>query len=117
VDAVGTQDVRDFVRVSDHGRRAVRENSSGELVDGELGRFDVDVGIDEAGNDISPRNVNALATVVAAESDDVTILDGYVDIEPLFGKDGEHATAGQHKVGRLITPRDRHPVCVDDGLA
>jgi hypothetical protein len=47
----------------------------------------------------------------------VTVLDGYVNVEPFLREDGENAPAGQHKVGGLIAPRDRHPVCVDDGLA
>jgi hypothetical protein len=117
VDAVSAQDVGDFVWVGDHRSCAVRQNSPGELVNGQLGRFDVHVRVDEARNYVSPRNVDALAPVIAAESNDVTVFDGYVDIEPFLGEDGEHATAGQHEVGRLITPRDRHPLCVDDGLA
>jgi hypothetical protein len=56
-------------------------------------------------------------TFVAPEPDDVTVLDGYVNVEPFLREDGEHVTTGQHKVGRLITARDRHPLCVDDGLA
>src|SRR2546427_8343006 len=43
------------------------------------------------------------------------MLDRDVDVEPLLGEDREDMAAGQHKVGRLITTRDRHPVCVDDG--
>jgi hypothetical protein len=117
VDAVGAQHVGDFVRVGDHRGCSVREHRPGELVNGQLGRFDVHVRIDEARNNVSTRNVDALAPVIAAESDDVAVFDGYVDIEPFLGEDGEHATAGQHEVGRLITPRDRHPLCVDDGLA
>src|SRR2546422_8850158 len=43
------------------------------------------------------------------------MLDRDVDVEPLLGEDREDMAAGQHKVGRLVTARDRHPVCVDDG--
>src|SRR5437879_1240876 len=43
------------------------------------------------------------------------MLDRDVEVEPLLGEDREDMAAGQHKVGRLVTARDRHPVCVDDG--
>src|SRR3989442_7384416 len=61
------------------------------------------------------RDVERLTAVVFAETDDVAILDRDVDVEPLLGEDREDMAAGQHKVGRLVTARDRHPVCVDDG--
>jgi hypothetical protein len=95
----------------------VREDRSSELVDCQLGRLNVHVGVDEARNDISARDVDTLATLIATEPHDVTVLDGYVNVEPFLREDGENAPAGQHKVGGLIAPSDRHPVCVDDGLA
>src|SRR2546427_8835527 len=61
------------------------------------------------------RDVERWTAVVFAETDDVAILDRDVDVEPLLGEDREDMAAGQHKVGRLVTARDRHPVCVDDG--
>jgi hypothetical protein len=75
------------------------------------------VGVDEARDHIGARDIYAFVTLVAPEPDDVTVLDGYVNVEPFLGEDGEHAPAGQHKVGGLIAPCDRHPLCVDDGLA
>jgi hypothetical protein len=105
------------VRVGDHRGRTVREDGPSELVNCQLGRLDVHVGVDETRNHISARNVDALTTLVAAKPDDVTVFDGYVNVEPFLGEDGEHMTAGEHEVGGLIAPRDRNPLCVDDGLA
>ena len=47
----------------------------------------------------------------------MAILDRDVDVEPLPGEHRQDVAAGQHKFGRLVTTRDRHPVCVDDGEA
>jgi hypothetical protein len=95
----------------------MREDRPSELVDCQLGRLDMHVSVDEARDDIGPRDVDALVTLITAEPNDVTVLDGYVNVEPFLREDGENAPAGQHKVGGLIAPCDRHPVCVDDGLA
>jgi hypothetical protein len=77
----------------------------------------VHVRVDETGHEVSAGDVHALATFVATETDDVAVRDRYVDLEPFLGEDGEHAATGQHKVGRLVPPRDRYPPCVDDGQA
>src|ERR1700687_5733440 len=73
------------------------------------------VGVDEAGNEESALDVQSLFAVVAAETHDVAVFDRDIDLEPLLGEHGEHPTTRQHEVGRLIPPRDSHPMSVDDG--
>ena len=46
-DARDSEDVGDLVRVGRHRRRAVRQHRADELVDPELGRLEVHVGVDE----------------------------------------------------------------------
>ena len=48
VHAVGAEDVRDLVRVGDHRGRAERQHEPRELVDEQLRRLEVHVGVDEA---------------------------------------------------------------------
>ena len=115
VDAVGAEHVGDLVRVGDDRRRAVRQDRAGELVNRQLRGLDVHVSVDETGNQVGALDVQPLATVVATEADDVAVLDGDVDVEPLLGEDRKHPTARQHELGRLVPPRDCHPLRVDDG--
>ena len=49
VDPVGAEHVGDLVGISDHGGRAMSQNRARELVDHELGRLDVHVGVDKPG--------------------------------------------------------------------
>ena len=117
VDAVGAEDVGDLVGVGDHCGGAVGEDGSCELVDHELGRLDVHVGIDEAGDEVSAFHVDPFSAFVLAEADHVAVLDRDVEVQPLFREHGEHVAAREHKVGRLVTACDSHPVRVDDGQA
>jgi hypothetical protein len=73
--------------------------------------------IDEPGYEVGAGYIDPFAAFVMTEADDVAVGDGDIQLEPLFREHGEHAAAGQHKVGRLVTPRDRYPPCVDDGQA
>ncbi len=114
VDAVGAEHVGDLVRVGHHRSGAVGQDGASELVDRQLGGFDVHVGVDEPGHEVRARDVLALPAVVAPKPDDVAVLDGDVDVEPLLGEYGEHLSARQHEVGRLVTPRDCHPMRVDE---
>jgi len=117
VDAVGAEDVGDLVRVGDDRRGAVREDRPRELVDHELGRLDVHVGVDEPRHEVGALDVDALPALVAPETHDVAIDDRHVGVEPLLGEDRQHPPAGQHGVGRLVASCDSHPARVDDGQA
>ncbi len=90
---------------------------NGRRGDSKLGRLDVHVGIDEAGHQKGARGIEPLATLISAEADDMTVLDRDVDVQPFLREHGQDVAAGQHNVRRLVTTRDRHPVCVDDGEA
>jgi len=75
----------------------------------------VHVGVDEAGDEVGALDVQPLASVIAAQADDVAVLDGDVDVKPFLGEDRKDPPAGEHELGRLVPPRDRHPLRVDDG--
>ena len=61
VDAVGAEHVRDLVRVGDDRGRPERQHEPRELVDEELRRLEVHVGVDEAGDDEACRTRRAIS--------------------------------------------------------
>ena len=114
MDAVGAQHVGDLVRVGDDGGGALRQHCARELVDHQLRRLDVHMGIDEARHEVGARDIQGFTAVIPAEADDVAVLDRDVHVEPFLREHREDVAAGQHEVGRFVTPRDSHPVFVDD---
>jgi len=113
VDAVGAEHVGDLVRVGHDRRGAMGQDGPSELVDRQLGGLDMHVRVDEPGHEVGAGDVLTLTALIAPKPDDVAVLDGDVDVEPLLGEYGEHLSARQHEVGRLVTPRDCHPMRVD----
>ena len=65
-------------------------------------------------NQVGARHLHAHGAVVATEPDHVAVGDGHIDFEPFLGEDGQHAPAGQDKVGGLVPASDRHPTRVHD---
>ena len=107
VHAVGAEHVRDLVRVGDDRGRAERQHEPGELVDQELRRLDVQVRVDEPGDEVAPGGVDRLDALVGAEPGDDAVDDRDVGLEPLAGEDAEDTAAADHEVGRLVASRDR----------
>ena len=62
--------------------------------------------VDEPGNDVAPRRVEYLRTVVVADPRDDAVDDGDVRLQPLAREHGEHPTASDDEVGRLVAARD-----------
>ena len=104
--AVGAEHVGDLVRVGDDRRRAEGQHEPGELVDEDVRRLDVDVGVDEAGDDVAAGRVKRLPALVVAEPRDVAVADGDVGVEPFPREDGEDAPAADDEVGGLVTAGD-----------
>ena len=65
--------------------------------------------VDEAGDDPAARGVDNLATLVLAEPGDDAVGDRDVHLEPLLGEDGQHASATDDEVGRLVPSRHSEP--------
>ena len=109
VHAVGAENVRDLVRVGDDGGRAERQDEPRELVDEQLRRLEMHVGVDEPGNDPAARGVDHLAALVVAEPCDVPVDHGDVRRQPFAGEHREHAAAADDEVCRLVAARNRQP--------
>ena len=107
MDAVGAEHVRDLVRVGHDRRRPERQHEARELVDEQLHRFEVHVGVDEAGHDEAAGGVDHLVAVVLADPGDDAVDDRDVGVEPLTGEDAEHAPAANDGVRGLGSPSDR----------
>ena len=107
VDAVDAEHVRDLVRVGHDRRRPERQDQPRQLVDHQLHRLDVHVGVDEAGDDVPACRVERLATRSTSPTPAThpsTIATSR--LEPLPGEGGKHAAAPDHEVGG-VRPRGR----------
>ena len=107
--AVGAEHVRDLVRVGDDRGRAEREDEPRELVDQQLRRLEVEVRVDEAGDDVAAGRIEGLAALVLAEAGDEAVDDRDVSVEPLAREGREDAAAADHEVGGLVAAGDREP--------
>ena len=96
MDAVGAEHVGDLVRIRDDSCRAVGQDGARELVHRELRGLDVHVSIDEPRREVGAFDVHPLAALVPAEADDMAVLDGDIDLEPLLGEHREDPTTRQH---------------------
>src|SRR2546422_3693192 len=112
---LGAEHVGDLVGIRDHRGGPVRKDGARELVDHELGRFDMHVGVDEARYEVGAGHVEPFTSLIAAEPHHVAVLDRAVHVEPFLREHREDLATGQHEIGRFVTSRDRHPVFVDDG--
>ena len=99
-DAGHTEDVRDLVRVGRDRGGAVGQHAAHELVDPELGRLEVHVGVDEPGCERSTADVDDLDGVARTPPDDDAVADREVGVDPLPGGGHEDAPAGDEEVGR-----------------
>jgi hypothetical protein len=107
---VEAEHVRDLVRVHHDGRGSPRKGRPGELVDHQLRRLEVHVGVDESRDEDPAGHVDALlAFVAAAHAGDEAVRDRDVALEELAREDGQDAAAGQDQVGRPVTASDRDP--------
>ena len=106
MNAVRSQDVGDLVRVGDDGGRSKRQHEPGELVDEELRRLQVHVGVDEAGHDVAAARVERLLAGVLTEAGDEPVDDGDIGFEPLAREHREDASSTDDQVGGLVPARD-----------
>ena len=102
VHAVGSQHVRDFVRIGDDRRRAERQHEPCELVDEQLRRLEVHVRVDETRHDPASGGVELLRALVVAQPRDVVVRDRHVHLEPLAREDREDTAAANDEIRRLV---------------
>ena len=98
LDAVGSHDVRDLVRVGDDRRRAVRQDGLGKLPGADKRALEVDVRVDEAGEHDLPRHVDLHMPVVGAHADDQPLRHGDVPMAELVGKHVDIRRVLQHQI-------------------
>jgi hypothetical protein len=109
VDAVSAEHVSDLVRVGDDRHRPERQDEACELVHEQLHALQVHVSVDEARDDERAGRIEGLYPFVFAEPRDHSVADCNVDLEPLAREDGEHASAANDEVGRLVAARHGKP--------
>ena len=106
MDTVRPEDVRDLVRIGDHRGRAERQHQAGELVDEQLRRLEMHVGVDKPRHEVPAGELKDLAAVVVPDSGDVPVRDREIAVEPLAREDREHLRAADHEVGGLVSAGD-----------
>ena len=102
MDAIRAEDVRDLVRIRDHGGRPERQDEARQLVRQELHRLDVHVGVDEARDDVPAVGVGGLPSLVRPDACDHAVDDGDVDLEPLAGEGRQDTAAAHDEIGGLV---------------
>ena len=101
-DAFLAEHVGDLVRIADRGGDAIGQNAAVELVRGDERAFDMQVRIDETGDDDAAGDVDlGRAGIAAAGADDALPAERDVGGDELAGDEVEEAPALQHDVGRL----------------
>jgi hypothetical protein len=102
LDALGAEHIGDLVRIADDGRHAIGQDAAVKFMRRDQRGFDVQMGIDETGNDDAAGNVDFGATVVvAAGADDALARDGDIRGDELTRHEIEELPALQHDIGRL----------------
>ena len=110
-DAGDAEHVGDLVRVGGDGGRPVREHGADELVDPQLRRLEVHVGVDEPRRQRGPADVDHLERVALAPPGDHAVGDRQRRVDPLARGGAEHPPAADQQVGGLVTPRYRDRSC------
>ena len=104
-DAVGADHIGDFVRVADGCGDAARGDAAVELVGRDQGRFDVEVRVDETGNESQAGDVDHLAPVVVSDPGNAVAGDGNVAGQHLAGDQVKDLTPTEDDIGGGVAPR------------
>lgn len=104
--ALRAEHVGDFVRVADRGGGAVRQDATFKLVGRDQGAFNMQMRVDEAGDDHLVAGVDFThAAIVVIGADDAVAADRDVAAINLAGRDIEKAPALQHQIGGRAAER------------
>ena len=101
LDAVGAHDVGDLVGVGDDGGGAVGQHGLHELLGGDQGALQMDVGVQEAGEDDLAGAVLLHGAGVLAHAHNQPLCHGDVGVAELVGEDVDIGGVLQHQVRRL----------------
>ena len=91
-----------LVGIGRHGRRPQRQHGAHELVDPELGRLEVHVGVHQPGGHGRAVEVDHLGRLPRAPSGHHAVGHGQVGDHPLPGRGRQDPAAAQEQVGRLV---------------
>ena len=100
-DAVGAHDVGNFVRIGHNGSGAVGQDGLHELCGTDQRTFQMDVGVQKAGEDNFAGAVHFLPAVVAAHADNEALCHGNVHVGQLVGEHINKCGVLQHQIRRL----------------
>ena len=104
-DAGDAEHVGDLVRVGNDAGRAPRHHGSGELGHGDHARFDVHVGVQQAGADVQATHVDGLRRLVIPEAHHHARVDRDVGVVDLARHHVHQSSVLDQCVRRLIAAR------------
>ncbi len=104
-DAGQADDIGDLMRVADRGGDAARGDAAVEFEGRDEGAFDVEMRVDEAGDEDEAGDVDDLAPFVGvADADDGVARDRHVAVDHRAGHHVEDLTAAQEEIGGRVAP-------------
>ena len=106
-DAFQTVDIGDFVRIGHDAGGAVREYQPGETRGAYHAGFDMDVGVDEAGQQVGSLRVNDLHSLGMREAEDFAAAHADVCFPDFSGQHVHQLRVGDEEVGGAA-PARRH---------
>ncbi len=95
--------VGDLMRVGGHRRRSVHEYRADELVDPELGRFEMHMGIDHPGDQGSSADIDRLDRIPRPPADHSAVTDRHLGLQPFASRGYEHRPSDDQQVGGLVS--------------
>ncbi len=95
------------MRVAGDSGGATRQRTFHELVDPQLGGFEVHVGVHESGHYCCSTQVDGFVRLTLAPSGYDTVGNCKIGADPFLGDGGEDASPGHEEVGRLVAPGHR----------
>ena len=99
-------DVDDLMRIGDDGGAAVGDKETADLLGRDVGRFDMDMAVDEAGGGIAAVRVDGLAALILADAGDLAVAEGDVARDDLAGTDVDDAAVFDDGICRDAPGRD-----------
>lgn len=105
--AFEARDVGDFVWVGGHRGRSVRQHGLHIFAHPQLRRLEVHVGIDEAGHQCRPIDVDHLDRVAITPAHNGSVTDREAGGHPLFRCGRQHPATTNQQVGGLVAARCR----------
>jgi hypothetical protein len=108
--ALGAQDVADLVRVDHDAGHPPRHHGPRELAGRQQRALDVQVPVDQPRQHEAAVEVDLVRATVAAEADNMAVVDGDVSVEDFVGEQVDDTRVPEDEIRRELPPRGEDAV-------